>query len=600
MRTVFLHGDGDRFAASAAALSDRFGARPEAPDLVDVLLRDKCARDGLLARWTAADLTRFLTEVVPRHLVLPRWSAVPELLHDWVGFLDAEGLLMAGGDPVRVLHAAIDRAVPAYLAAMAEPAEWGPEKFWALSAREHGVDLGAEGAFERFVRQVEDGEAAVDRELLRGIEERAEREPLPVPAHWLPPMRVPVEAAPEVEAARSPIAGSMAALHGWAGPGRLLGEGVELAAELGCGPEVALLCAAWAERVHLVRIIDGRVVPGAIGTALLAEPGVLWTRLWQSFVLLDEVVGRESAALDGLLDGEDAFPELVQAVLTALYTHPDAVPFEQVVSLVLHALAEDGGEARPAVARVVERVLDLWERMGVLRRYRTELPEVVARIEAFAPGSADRTVVELLPLGVWAAHGSLRAFGFVAPTVPEAVALPAEVVVLALPGSPPDVVEEVVSGWVAARGRSAAAAELGELLRRVDDPELRLGALWLLEHTGDEGVAVVRGLRADPVCGPSARMWLRVRPDEREEPPLPGDELVVALDAMAVTAQTDAVAFLADFRTRSTPDQLAVLDELVRAEHARADLVLGVVAAEHPDEQVSRAARRCLDRLNTA
>ncbi|MFR9730545.1 hypothetical protein ACL03H_15075 [Saccharopolyspora sp. MS10] len=600
MRTVFPHGDGDRFAASAAALSERFGARPEVPGLVDVLLRDKCARDGLLARWTAADLSRLLTEVVPRHLVLPRWSAVPELLHDWIDFLDAEGLLMAGSDPVRVLHAAIEAAAPACLAAMADPAEWGPEKFWALSAREHGVEVGAAAEFERFVRRVDDGEVDLDLELLRGIEERAEREPLPVPVRWLPPMRVPVEATPDVEAARTPIAGVMAALHRWAGRRRPLGDGVELGAELDCPPELARLFAVWAQRVHLVRIIDDRVVPGAIGTALLAEPGVLWTRLWESFALLDEVTGPESGAMDRLLDGEDVFPELVRAVLGALYAHTDALPFEQVVSLVLRALAEDDGEARPVLARVVERVLGLWERMGVLRRYRTELPEAVARIEAFAPGSPDRTMVELLPLGVRAAHGSLRAFGFVAPTVPEAVALPAEVLVLVLPGSPPDVLEEVVSGWIAARGRAAAAAELGELLRRVDDPELRLGALWLLEHTGDEGVLVVRGLRSDPGCGAAARMWLRVRPGEREVELRPGDELVVALDAMAVTAQEDAAAFLAEFRTRSTPDQLTVLDELVRAEHARADLVLGVVAAEHPDEQVSRAARRCLDRLDTA
>ncbi|MCA1283183.1 hypothetical protein, partial [Saccharopolyspora sp. 7B] len=571
MRTVFLHGEVDGFAASAAALSERFGARPDAPDLLGVLLRDKCARDGLLARWTAPDLVRVLTEVAPRHLVLPRWAAVPALLHDWIDFLAGERLLMSGSDPVPALHAAIDEAVPAFLAAMAEPAEWGPEKFWSLAAREHGVDLGAEGEFARFVAAVDDGEIELDRAVLRAVEERADREPLPVPVHWLPPMRIPDGATPDVEAAGTPIIARMAALLHWTGTGRELGDGTELAAELDCEPDLAPATAAWADRAHLVRIIDDRVVRSAISTPLLAEPGVLWTRLWQSFVLLDEVAGDDAELLDGLLDGEDAFPELVQGVLSALYTNTGAVPVEQVVGLVLHAIT-DRADARPAVARVVDRVLRLWEALGVLRRYRTDLPELLERIEAFAPGSADRAVVELLPLGVWAAHGSLRGYGFVAPTVEEAIALPAEVVVLALPGGPADVVDEVVAGWVGVRGRAAAAVELADLLRRVDDPEVRLGALWLLEHTGDEGVAAVRGLREDPVCGPAARMWLRVRPTERDVELRDGDELVVALDAMVVTAREDSAAFLADFRTRPTPDQLAVLDEIARAGDARADV----------------------------
>ncbi|WP_243790526.1 hypothetical protein [Saccharopolyspora gloriosae] len=603
MRTVFLHGDVDRFAATAAELSERFGARAEVPGLVDTLLRDKCARDGLLARWTTTDVTRLLTEVVPRHLVLPRWSAVPELLHDWVDFLAAERLLMSGSAPVPALHAAIDRAAPEYLAAMADPAEWGPEKFWSLAAREHGVDLGSDGAFARFVESVDDGVVDLDRDLLRAIEERAEREGLPVPAYWLPPMRVPDESTPDTEAARTGIVARMAELHGWIGAGRGKDEFGDLAGALGCDLPAMRLTLEWAVRVHLVRVVGDRVVRSAISGALLAEPGVLWTRLWQMFVLLDEVLDAEAEVLDGLLGGEDAFPEVVQAMLSALYTDTEAVPLEQVVSLVAHALAEDGaveGETRAAVARVVVRVLDQWELMGMLRRHATELPELLERIEAFAPGGeADHTVIELMPLGVWAAHGALREFGFIAPTLDEVVESPAEVVVLALPGSPPDVVEEVVAAWVGSRGRAAASLELAELLRRVDDPEVRLGALWLLEHTGDEGVAAVLDLREDPVCGPAARMWLRVRPNGQEVELRDGDELVVALDTMVVTAREDTAAFLADFRTHTTPDQLAVLDEITRTGDARADLVLGVVAAEHPDERVSKAAKRCLNRLNT-
>lgn len=596
MRTVFLHGEADRCSEAAAALSERFGPRAEAPGLITAMLHDKGVQDGLLTRWTEADVTRFLADVVPRRMVLPNWSAVPRVLHEWFDFLAAAGLLLPGSGSLRALHAAVDAATPDYLDAMARPAKWGAGKFWASEARERGVDPDDPVEFERFVAEARDGAAGLDHDLLHVIEEKPE--PADAPAYWLPPVRVPDSNTPGAEAERAPVLERMKLLHEWVGAGRALIAGSEagldeLAGALGTDRFTAGLTLEWAKRAHLVRTTGDRLVRTEISAALLAEPGVLWSRLWELFLQLEDVLGDEPefpAGDAGLL------LDLVQAVLTALYSETEAVPVEQVVSLAVHALADEDEltpEYRRAVHRAVGRVLDQWAVLGVVRCEPTELPERLERIAELAPeGEPDRTVVELTPLGVRAAHGSLEEFGFVVPTVAGMAALPAEVVVLALPGSPADVVEEVVGDWVARRGRAAASAELAEVLRRVDDPELRLGALWLLEHTGQEGVAEVLGLREDPLCGAAARMWLRVRPVETEVALQHGDELAVSLDAMVVTAQEDPAAFLADFQAR--PDQLAFVDELARTRHARADLLLGLLAQQHPDHQVSAAARRHL------
>ena len=88
--------------------------------------------------------------------------------------LAGAGLLMAGSALLPALHAAVDSATPAYLAAMAEPSEWGAEKFWLVNAREHGVDAADPAQLARFAAAAEDGEVAVDQDLLAAIEDRDE------------------------------------------------------------------------------------------------------------------------------------------------------------------------------------------------------------------------------------------------------------------------------------------------------------------------------------------------------------------------------------------------------------------------------------------
>lgn len=620
MRTVFVHGEVEQHAEARELLVERFlrWRAGESADLVrefaELLLDDKLARDGLLARWTERDLERFLTEVVPRRVALrSAWSAVPEFLRLWVEFLSETGMLVSGGSSLAELRAAVDRAEPDYLAAMAEPAAWSMEKFWAETMAEHGVDVDDEQEVLGFLELVERGDVELDEEALEAVEERdALEDDESQPAYWLSPVSVLDGDTPGEQAPGTAVLSRMEALHGWVGEGRALRDGAldesdedDLAAALGGDEpvdrfEVELLL-EWAQRAGVLRVAGGRLVRSSISAGLREQPGLLWTRLWEVFPELDQVFAEQHP--DSVFAAEDgaAFTVVLAEALCVLYAQSDAVPVELMVRLLAEALAEsssDDPDAEP-VRPVLERLLAQWESMGVLRRFATGDPDQLAVIESVAPAGqeADRTAVELLPLGSWAARKSLRESGFVAPTVDEMVEQPAEVVSLVLALSPPDVVEEVVTAWVEARGSAAASEEVAALLRSVDDPAVRLNAFGLLERTGQDGVAAAVALTGDPVAGPAARMWLQARPVPSEVPTQPGDDLKFSLDAMAVTLAADPEAFLAEFREQPTTSQIAVVDEIPRTGHARADQVLREIADEHPDGRVARAAQRALEQL---
>src|SRR5699024_3096107 len=140
MRTVFLHGEVELFDEAVETMTEQFtkwcaecGAANEGNWLVGFLLREKWTRDGLLALWTVDDIRSLLTESAPRDLILDGgWSSVPEFLHHWLDFLQANELLMTGSDPLEQLHSAVDAATRDYLAAMAESSEWSSAKSWSV------------------------------------------------------------------------------------------------------------------------------------------------------------------------------------------------------------------------------------------------------------------------------------------------------------------------------------------------------------------------------------------------------------------------------------------------------------------------------------
>lgn len=621
MRTVFIHGEIEQYCAAKEALIERFGAWSAGGEggaddhvLLAPLLDDKLVRDGLIARWSEQDLERFLTGTVPRRLTLSDWSMAPRLLHRWIDFLSDSDLLTPDHGPVAELHGAVDRATPAYLESMANPVEWGSAKFWSVAMLEHGVDAEDDTEVERFFAAVDSGDVEVDDETAEAVEARDELEPVAQPAYWLPP--IPEPAGDGTGASGTEMVARIRGLLEWVGRGRELSatgeisdtEFRDLAAALGLQDDrfqVGILL-EWATHAYLVRSTGDRLVRTQISEPLLEQPEVLCNRLWETFLLLEDVFTEEFGELERFAEGESVFLHLVQNTLRMLYSQAEPLPLELLVSLTISSLLNEqdrdpagiGNGERAALRAMLRRMLRQWEWLGAVRTSVSDCTELAALIGSAVPQETDpdHTVIELMPLGQEPARRSLEATGFVVPTVDGMARYPAEVLVLAVQECPPRAGEVAVSAWIDARGQQAACAELGSLLRTVDDPLVRLGALSALEHAGSDGVQAVRQLCEDAVAGPAARMWLRDRA-EAEVTTRPGDEVVSVLDSMSVAVDEDVRAFLSEFKESPTTDQIALVEQIARVPHCRADSVLEVVAEGHPDSRVASVARRSLEKV---
>lgn len=589
MRTVFLHGEVELFDEAVETMTEQFtkwcaerGAADEGNWLVGFLLREKWTRDGLLALWTADDLRSFLTESAPRDLILDGgWSSVPGFLHRWLDFLQANELLMTGSDPLPQLHSAVDEATGTYLAAMAESSEWSSAKSWSVTLREHGIDPDDGAALEEFVEAVGEGEILVDDAVVDALDDTDTGDSGGDAAFWLPPLATArTRAAAEADPSEASALSHMAALRDWIGTGRFvdndeLGESDldELAALTTGDRANAELLLEWARQVGLVRTAGEHLVTTQISAGLLQQRDLLWTRLWESVVLLDDVMGADQ------LGDTDVFPELIKSALCALYTRSTAVDLDDLADMATEAISEHTGEpaVHETVHSVLANVIDQWEELAAVRQFTPEQDPTEPESET--------TLVELLPLGVRAAQESLRAFGFTTPTADELAAYPGEVVALAIANAD-HAADDAAHAWIARRGNAEASGELESLLRTVDNPAVRITTWWLLEHLGEHGVAAARRLVDDPVAGPSARMWLP------EAEPSAEDELLVAVDGMAVAASDDPELFLAEFQQRPVDEQLTLIGQLCLTDHRHVDAVLGVLATGHPDAEVAAAAHR--------
>ncbi|SFS86179.1 hypothetical protein [Saccharopolyspora flava] len=576
MRTVFIRGEQERFDEACAELIDRFTTRHpelEAAELVELLLDDKFLADGMLAHWTEEDVVRALTEVVPRRAVLTEdWSAAPALLHRWIDFL-ADERLLTSTDATSELHEAIDSAVPAYLTAMADPGEWSSEKFWTTTMRELGVDDSDDAAVEAFHEAVDAGELDVDQDTADEIAAREAGDPEPQPRVWLSPVE-PTESEPlRAIAAQAPIIERIRTVVEQAA------EGPEkLAAALGEDEATAGLLLEWAQRAGLLRVVGGRPAPTLIAGPVLAEPEVLWTKLWQSFVLLDDAFREDLDAIAADSD-DDLLPELVQSVLSMLYSAAGEVPLEVVAG----AAADVAGSEDPEpVLGLVTRIVQQWESMGALRtRHASEEEQP---FQAF---------VELLPAGVWAARESLRAFGFRVPTTEALRLAPAELVVLLFADAAPPVQESLAAHWIEHRGSQQAAEELTALLELVDDPAVRVPTLALLAVTGDDGVAAAREVAEDEVCGAAVRVWLEATTEEQVT--REGDPVLFTADVLAVSLESDPALLIGEVAEQSQEAQLQLVADLAASGHSHAGELLAALAEHHEDEEVAAAARGALD-----
>lgn len=604
MRTAFIHGETEQFAVAKAELITRCSGHAEGEDIApqaSCLLDGKFTRDGLLTWWSTEDVERYLLRWAPRELQLPDFSAAPRFLHAWLDFLQEEGLLSTPDTPEE-LHEAVEDLTAAHKAAMADPGEWGAEKFWAATMLEFGLDTGDPEAVLGFMTGVESGEIDVDTDLAEQIEERDDE--VEQPAVWLPPVVLPEDDPQRAEAERTEALARAAAVVEWVGTGRPLDSDVsELAEQLGTdGFETGALL-EWVRQAGLLRVAGEQLVPSVVAGPLLAEPGLLWDELWRAVQQLADVLAEP---LDELDDPAEAFSDVLRSVLTALYVREEPVAAEVLAETATELLTagaddedededeegddEESEEESPEaevddVREVVRALLSLWSALGAVRA----LPDA---------DDPEAEVVELTPLGIGAARETLRESGYRAPLADELIPYPAEVLALVAADADADVLGALVPEWIEFRGAEQAAEQLVALLRRVDDPGLRITALWLLEQVGEPGIEAAAGLAEDPVAGHAVRVWLQGRQEGTEVRLEADDELLFVLDGMSAVAEESPETVLEEFQEWTVDQQLAVVEKLPSSGHAGAGQLLAVLAELHPEERVARAADAALSRVS--
>jgi hypothetical protein len=518
--------------------------------------------DGRLALWTPAHVNRFLLVWIPRRVAADpsELTDAPQSLRTLLRFLAESGLRDPRGASVEENEAAIDAAAVEFPAVLEDPGRWGTAKFWALAARDTGVDITAPEELTRFVADVQTGRAGYDEDLLDRVVEAQFGGPGLVPARTIGQLPVSLPPAEELAeaAARSQIVRQLRAFAGWVGTGGrsltgagnlkpadaralvdLLGTGeqdlkVRSSAEL---PELNLIF-TWAKKARLVRVTKTRLVQVAKARPLLDDAEALWQRAFDTFFELQDVVclpiwaGGDPSML------HQVYAEAVPDVLNTIYSLPHPMPVARLEESVWQSCRQqftiDAGSflqqegLRGEIGNDLMRVFGVLAALGAVEMtyglademFSVDLADdfempvpgerpisgraaVRLRDELARPGD----LVALTALGTRAMRQRLLAEGREAGLVGDlAAAAPAELLGVIAQHYTPETSEAEISGWLAGHG-----GDIEPLLGAVRACPFRTRAsamLNVLTLGTPDPAALLRRLRNDPALAPLAVMDL--------------------------------------------------------------------------------------------
>ncbi|WP_307845599.1 hypothetical protein [Planomonospora sp. ID67723] len=505
--------------------------------------------DGRLGYWTPREVRETLLRWMPRQMTADpgELGSAPESLRTLLCYLASSGLLDPRGATLAELGRAVTETAREYPEAVVNPYRWGLVKFWAMTAREHGVDPADDRAFAEFQRDVEAGRVRYDERVLGYLVRWQTLEP--GPGQKRTAVRPPVSLASDSEideaAASSMVVRDLVSITGWAGAdgrpltgGKLQPQDAFLLEELlgiggsgaGAHAETDLLL-KWAKKTALVRVSRGRLRRVARSAPLLSDPRALWWRAFEAFFELGGAIC--------VPPGEGAGPsllaiwpgEIVSYALDLAYGWPRPVPMTLIQETAwcawkgrLRRYPGADGPQQEFLWRIrfdqdLERAFTLLAGLGVvelspdtaeasgadpLEEYEREgplSPEIREAVLACLPEPPP--LVRLTPLGTWAVRERMLAWGRDLPLVGELVAAaPAELLGTVADHYPPETARAEVDRWLAAHGE-----DVEPLLRAVRECPFRTRAAAMLDvlvDCLDDGHAILERLRHDPVLGPTA------------------------------------------------------------------------------------------------
>ena len=643
MDLEFGPDDEDRFFVARDELLDRFerwldaqGRPVELRTDAELVLGFKWGYlDGHLGRWRTTDLDELLLELYPRKVVSDRELAeltVPAVA-GLLEFLDEQGLLAPGSDPLPRLLARLEAVRGPFLEALGDSSRYGLGKSLFGAMMDDGVDLDDGAAVGGWVEAFNAGP-------------REERDPALGPAmvqmssalegrHRLRPVALAPVAELERAAREAPAMVRFARFVDYlTTPRKLTEKGnlkladarelVELL-ELTDRLDEAIgdwtfktksstelptldLTFRWARAARLVKVRKGELSATQAGRRLdrdvlqsvyqalhgLLELGVLAHRYREDRYGFGWYAGEVDAEVPvwllelyehGRLEIEDLATETWELLLERFDL--DDVPADK---LAFHRRLVESG---------VRRILGQLQELGFVTVADVE------RVET-SVGSEDRGGgVALTDLGVWAVQRMASVY-LDAPVVGTLVDVPADELLRQATDMAEDAARAELDAWRAHRDVADAAAGLVDALRDADDVAIGL-AIGALLRIGAPAAPAVRTLREDPRLGPYATVWLvdmlqieamDVRVDEVE-----GQVALLhaVLDLRGPHAVTVWLPLMLGVRSDTGRDAIAAaVGELWRDRSEAAGEVLDAIAAVHPDKPVAKTARKALFKLRSA
>lgn len=643
MDLEFGPDDEDRFFVARDELLERFerwlGAQGRPAELhVDagLVLGFKWGYlDGHLGRWRTADLDELLLELYPRKVVADRELAeltVPAVA-GLLEFLDEQGLLVGGSDPLPRLLARLDALRGPFLEALGDASRYGLGKSLLAAMTADGVDLDDDAAVGGWVEAFNAGPGE-ERDRVLGPP-MAQMSAASEGRQRLRPVRLAPVVELEQAAREAPAMVRFARFIDYVTtPRKLTGKGnlkladaralVELL-ELDDRLDETIgdrtfktksstelptldLTFRWARAARLAKVRKGELSATQAGRRLdrdvlqsvyqglhgLLELGVLAHRY------------REDPYGFGWYAGEvDAE---VPIWLLELYEH-DRLDIEEMVAGMWESLLErfDLDEVpadklafhRGLVESGVRRILGQLQELGIVTVADVERVETSVGTEDRGGGAA------LTDLGVWAVQRMASVY-LDAPVVGTLVDVPAGVLLRQATDMAEDAARAELDAWVAHRDVAAATAELVDAVPEAGDVAMGL-AFGALLRVGAPAAPAVRTLQKDPRFRPHAIVWLvDTLQIEAEDVRVDGVEDRVALlhavlDLRGPHALTVWLPLMLGVRSDTGRDAIAAaVGELWRERSQAASEVLDAIAAVHPDKPVTKAARKALFKLRSA
>ncbi|WP_157036192.1 hypothetical protein [Streptomonospora alba] len=519
-----------------------------------------CGGDGLVARWTPADVRELLGHWVPTREALPATDsrAVPGALRTWWAFLVERGWLDPRSAPVTDFEQALLDAAPHHASPPAGVAccETDPAARGGTAGVAASVGGGAEPAPPAAAPRRGLGFAAVAAAVRRGRD-------------------APLPASPPTVRGR----------HGRSLPPAALPTARELADAVAAAP----VCA------------------GRPGDRPRPAPDDALERWWSRFTgvrrsAAGRLLGAEPTACGP--EQEPAADALIAAVLTALSLGRERGAAASLAPRMAAHLFGSPVAAPPATgAAAVEPSASAAGIIAAAHPLLDELAELGALVRVPDPVSGAQRHAVLTPLGWWLWFALLTCGGVRPITRAELMAEDAEVLIDRAAGGDP-FGERELRQWIEARGPAAALPDLVEVYRRSDDCVHRTLVKTVTSSYALQARAGYESLRTDPAFGGRARSWLFDAGFAKHTALHPQDHLDPLLDGLAASLRTGTYG-RTEAETEGGGDALcgvseqrlpAVFDTAAASGHPEAPFVLRWFSRHHPDLRIRAAARSALAR----